>query len=93
MKLAKQCADSMEFLSSQKFLHGDLSARNVLLDSYFNAKICDFGLSKDVKKYDNNEYRRKSEKMKKMKPLRWMAPEAELFNIFSSCSDVWSYGE
>ena len=37
-------------------LHGDLAARNVLLDENNVVKISDFGLAKDI--YKNNNYKK-----------------------------------
>ena len=38
----------MEYLHSQKIVHRDLKPLNVLLDSNFYPKICDFGLAKNI---------------------------------------------
>jgi len=42
-----------------QLIHRDLAARNVLLAEDYVVKICDFGLAKDVNKY--NEYHKKSD--------------------------------
>ena len=36
----------MAYLHGQDFYHCDLKSSNIILDSCYNAKICDFGLSK-----------------------------------------------
>jgi len=51
---AYQISLGMAFLESKKVLHGDLAARNVLLDEQKSVKICDFGLSRQLT--DNNNY-------------------------------------
>ena len=51
-------------------------------------KVSDFGLLREVPK-DKNVYVSQNEGQS---PLRWMAPESINDNIFSSASDVWSYG-
>ena len=36
----------MEFLSEKNIYHGDLAARNILLNDHLVAKVADFGLSR-----------------------------------------------
>jgi serine/threonine protein kinase len=50
--------------------------------------VADFGFAKDV--MANSIYERKSRDGKL--PIRWMAPESLYDNIYSSQSDVWSFG-
>ncbi|KAJ8034985.1 Tyrosine kinase receptor Cad96Ca [Holothuria leucospilota] len=87
MMFAVQVASGMEYLSSKNCIHRDLAARNILLDDKFVCKISDFGLARDVA--ESNEYEMKS---KGRVPVRWMAPESLMQNIYTTKSDVWSYG-
>lgn len=64
-----------------------MAARNVLLATNNVVKICDFGLAKDVYKYDN--YVKKDDGPL---PIKWMAIESISDKIFTSKSDVWSFG-
>ena len=41
----------LEYLTSKSIMHGDLAARNVLLDKDYTAKISDFGLAKSMTSY------------------------------------------
>ncbi|XP_046654174.1 fibroblast growth factor receptor 2-like [Daphnia pulicaria] len=78
----------MEFLASKKVLHGDLAARNVLLADHGFVKVADFGMSRQMK---NCDYQKKGDS--ELLPIKWMDIESLMTNkIFSSQSDVWSYG-
>uniref|UniRef100_A0A3Q1D836 receptor protein-tyrosine kinase n=1 Tax=Amphiprion ocellaris TaxID=80972 RepID=A0A3Q1D836_AMPOC len=82
-----QISQAMDFLSSRKCVHRDLAARNVLVCEGKLVKVCDFGLARDLLKNQNYIARGTS-----FLPLKWMSPESIIQNIYSSQSDVWSYG-
>jgi guanylate cyclase len=48
MQIVRDVSQGLRFLHASKppILHGDLKARNILIDSRFRAKVADFGLSK-----------------------------------------------
>ncbi|KAM6185672.1 proto-oncogene tyrosine-protein kinase ROS isoform 2-T2 [Rhynchocyon petersi] len=81
------------YLEQMHFIHRDLAARNCLVSVKDYAspsrivKIGDFGLARDI--YKNDYYRKRGEGLL---PVRWMAPESLMDGIFTTQSDVWSFG-
>ncbi|XP_053405328.1 uncharacterized protein LOC123565512 isoform X2 [Mercenaria mercenaria] len=88
LQLATHIAAGMEYLESQRVIHCDLAARNVLLTGDLCAKISDFGLSK-ILSQEKDYYRRTTDKTI---PILWCAPEWIGYKRFTSKSDVWSLG-
>uniref|UniRef100_A0A8C7V2T1 receptor protein-tyrosine kinase n=1 Tax=Oncorhynchus mykiss TaxID=8022 RepID=A0A8C7V2T1_ONCMY len=68
-------------------VHRDLAARNVLICEGKLVKICDFGLARDVT--NDSNYIAKGNTFL---PLKWMAPESIFQNLYTTLSDVWSFG-
>ncbi|XP_018517468.1 platelet-derived growth factor receptor beta isoform X2 [Lates calcarifer] len=87
LSFAHQISQAMDFLSSRNCVHRDLAARNVLVCEGKLVKICDFGLARDLMKDQDYITRGTS-----FLPVKWMSPESIFQNIYSSQSDVWSYG-
>jgi len=83
-KISKDICQGTEWLHGKKIIHRDLKPANVLLDEYWNAKICDFGLS-DIKKNIDPTRIRGS--------YPWMSPEAlQKPGEIDERTDVYSIG-
>ncbi|XP_038062383.1 fibroblast growth factor receptor 1-like [Patiria miniata] len=87
IKFARDVANGMAYISSQKFVHRDLAARNVLVGEDMVCKVSDFGLARDV--MNTRIYHRKSQCPL---PIRWMALECIVHDVYTTKSDVWSFG-
>lgn len=79
----------MKYLSVNNIIHRDLAARNLLVKRAdfggYTVKVSDFGLSRSA---ESGTY----ESTNNTFPIKWTAPEAIQSSMYSSKSDVWSYG-
>ena len=76
----------MSHLEKHSYIHCNLAARNVLVGEGDSCKVANFGLARAIKEdiYSSKEDTKF--------PIKWMAPEAALYNQFTIKSDVWSFG-
>ncbi|KAF7670294.1 hypothetical protein LDENG_00018690 [Lucifuga dentata] len=87
IQMAGEIADGMAYLNANKFVHRDLAARNCMVAEDFTVKIGDFGMTRDI--YETDYYRKGG---KGLLPVRWMSPESLKDGVFTTMSDVWSFG-
>lgn len=98
LKWAIQIADGMEYFVSMQCVHGDLAARNCLLDDEFVCRIADFSLTRDLLDRDychitvaNKENATANSVYKsKRVPLRWLSPETIESGKYTTQSDTVS---
>ncbi|KAJ8048433.1 Myoblast growth factor receptor egl-15 [Holothuria leucospilota] len=87
LMIALQIAKGMAYVREQRFYHGDLAARNILVGEGLDIKISDFGLAEDL---HTKGYQRRAKEQ--MIPIKWCSLETILQGICSSDADIWSYG-
>lgn len=75
---------ALSYLHSKGIIHRDIKPENVLLDKNFNAKLCDFGLSCQVRE---NEVRTSI-----CGTEEYMSPEVFMSKGHSQKADVWCLG-
>mmetsp|Transcript_1069 Transcript_1069/g.1373 ORF Transcript_1069/g.1373 Transcript_1069/m.1373 type:complete len:511 (+) Transcript_1069:180-1712(+) len=75
----------LQYLHTNKRLHRDIKAGNILLTSEGRAKIADFGVSKEVSTIQNKA-------MSVIGTPYWMAPEVIQEMPYDGRADVWSLG-
>uniref|UniRef100_A0A667ZXZ5 receptor protein-tyrosine kinase n=1 Tax=Myripristis murdjan TaxID=586833 RepID=A0A667ZXZ5_9TELE len=87
LRFSHQVSQGLDFLAAKNCIHRDVAARNVLLTDHRVAKICDFGLARDIMN-DSNYVVKGNARL----PVKWMAPESIFDCVYTVQSDVWSYG-
>lgn len=85
LKLALQTARGMEYLHDCNLIHRDLKSVNLLMDDDFNAKVCDFGLSRIIAPKTKNM-------TGNVGTVSWIAPEVFEKQPYDAKADVYSFG-
>lgn len=85
-KFAIDTARGMKYLHRRAgIINRDLKSRNLLIDSVFNVKVCDFGLSRYIRKSDKNT-------LTAVGTPYWTAPEVIRQEPYDTKADVYSFG-
>ncbi|KAG8438792.1 hypothetical protein GDO86_005112, partial [Hymenochirus boettgeri] len=84
--MCQDVCEGMEYLERSNFIHRDLAARNCLVGESLVVKVSDFGMTRFV--LDDQYTSSSGTKF----PVKWSAPEVFRFGLYSSRSDVWSFG-
>jgi len=85
--MALDIARGLSYLAELKYVHRDLACRNCMVNAQKIVKIGDFGMTRPMNDYECYRFTRKG-----MLPVRWMAIESLVDGVFTTASDVWSYG-
>eukprot|EP01114_Cavostelium_apophysatum_P006560 TRINITY_DN1792_c0_g1_i1.p1 TRINITY_DN1792_c0_g1~~TRINITY_DN1792_c0_g1_i1.p1 ORF type:complete len:683 (-),score=77.64 TRINITY_DN1792_c0_g1_i1:47-2095(-) len=80
-------ARGMVHLHFYNVIHRDLAARNILLTHTWEVKVSDFGFSRILNSQSNE-----SRTANTVGPVKWLPPEALHSYVYSTKTDVWSFG-
>lgn len=85
-----QLASALGYMSSKRFVHLDVAARNVFVDAGHRLRLGDFGLAQPYETGKSYYLMRKSTRLS----IRWLAVEicGPPPKLVSAASDVWSFG-
>uniref|UniRef100_UPI00398E5EEB tyrosine-protein kinase STYK1-like n=1 Tax=Pristiophorus japonicus TaxID=55135 RepID=UPI00398E5EEB len=83
--VALQVTCGLDFLHQKGLIHGDIAARNVLLQDDFTVKLSGLQIPFDIQ-------RSGVIKPHTSVPLKWQSPERLMKKPFTPKTDVWSFG-
>ncbi|XP_006888522.1 PREDICTED: tyrosine-protein kinase STYK1-like [Elephantulus edwardii] len=83
--IGKQVLLALEFLQDNHLFHGDVAARNILIQCDLTVKLCGLGLAYEVHAHGAISSTRTI-------PLKWLAPERLLLRPAGIRGDIWSFG-
>ncbi|NXE47428.1 STYK1 kinase, partial [Casuarius casuarius] len=84
-EVGQHVAAALGYLEQKKLFHGDVAARNVLLQHNFTAKLCGLRLAYEIHTYGASS-------VTQIVPLKWQAPERLLKKALNIKADIWSFG-
>ena len=86
INMSLQVAMGMTYLEEHNIIHQTLAARSILVGENLVCKVSNFRFAKEG---DEGQY----ETLDRNKLfMKWTAPEAAVYNRFTTKSDVWSFG-
>jgi len=85
--IIEDIALGMCYLHGRKVFHCDLKSSNILIDSSWSVKLCDFGLSRVKYKSDRKRFQKQ-----RVGTPHWMAPEILRGEKYDESADVYSFG-
>ncbi|XP_068222552.1 uncharacterized protein [Palaemon carinicauda] len=85
--MALDICRALAYLTEHRYVHRDVACRNCLVSAERVVKLSDFGMTRPMYESEYYRFNRKA-----MMPVRWMSPEALEDGLFTSMSDMWSYG-
>ncbi|ODM97513.1 Tyrosine-protein kinase CSK [Orchesella cincta] len=102
-KLSLDVVDGCEYLHKRNIIHGNLAARNILVEKvvnaqkvYYNAKVSDYGIIRFAECSGGNYMKIGTGSSGKMIPIRWAPKELvvddDTRTDFTFASDYWSFG-
>ncbi|GAB9469578.1 Tkl protein kinase [Globisporangium polare] len=89
LKIALHVAEALQYLhtlSPKKIIHRDLKSRNVLVDEKWDAKLSDFGVSRERSAHMTRTL------TANVGSSLWMAPEIMLGENYDEKADIFSFG-
>lgn len=89
VKLARDAACGILHLHSEKVIHRDIAARNVLVGQDYTGKISDLGLSRVM---TTTTMTTDSAGNSNIGAIKWMSPESITTNEYNEKSDAFSFG-
>lgn len=93
ISIAYQLAQALEYLHESgdlQIVHGDIKSSNVLIDEFFNCKLCDFGCAKMG--FSSMIKPASSSRIAMMGSPGYIDPHFLMTGIASKKSDVYSFG-